>query len=70
MKGDYDRTVQWEVESEHLDWWAQSTDVSCELTLEGTAWNGAPLESKSATRTTTVSSWSPGVTVSFIAVLF
>ena len=49
--------------------WAQSTDVSCELTLEGIGWDGAPLEAKSITRTTTVDSWSPGVTVSFIAVL-
>jgi len=61
--------VQWEVESEQLDWWSQSTDVSCELLLTGTAWNNTALESKSAVRDTTVSSWSPGVTVSFIAVL-
>tara|TARA_B100002052_G_scaffold80887_1_gene74092 strand:- start:8405 stop:13417 length:5013 start_codon:yes stop_codon:yes gene_type:complete len=61
--------VVWEVESDNLDWWAQSTDVSCELLLSGTAWNGTPLDSRSVTRETTVSSWSPGVTVSFIAVL-
>lgn len=69
MPGDYSTTVQWEVESDHLDWWAQSTEVSCELTVEGIDWNGAPIEPKSVTRKTTVSSWSPGVTVSFIAVL-
>jgi len=61
--------VQWEVESDHLDWWAQSTEVSCELILTGTAWNGTPLDSKSVTRDTTVNSWSPGITISFIAVL-
>ena len=61
--------VQWEVESDHLDWWAQSTEVSCELILTGTAWNGTSLDSKSVTRDTTVNSWSPGITISFIAVL-
>ena len=69
LRGNYTVNLQWEVESEHLDWWAQSTDVSCELSLTGTAWNGSALESKSITRETTVSSWSPGVAVSFIAVL-
>lgn len=69
MPGDYTVDVQWEVESDHLDWWAQSTEVSCELLLSGTAWNGSALESKSVTRETSVSSWSPGVTVSFIALL-
>ena len=69
MAADSSRTITWEVESDHLDWWAQSTDVSCELSLTGTAWNGSSLDSKSAVRETSVSSWSPGVTVSFIAVL-
>ena len=69
MVGDFRKTIQWEVESDHLDWWAQSTDVTCELTVEGTDWNGAPIEPKSITRETSVNSWSPGVTVSFIAVL-
>ena len=69
MSAGYTYDIQWEVESDHLDWWAQSTEVSCELILTGTAWNGTPLDSKSATRDTTVNSWSPGVTISFIAVL-
>ena len=69
MSAGYTYDIQWEVESDHLDWWAQSTEVSCELILAGTAWNGTPLDSKSATRDTTVNSWSPGVTISFIAVL-
>lgn len=69
MPADTSTYVQWEVESEQLDWWSQSTEVSCELLLTGTAWNNTPLESKSEVRDTTVSSWSPGVTVSFIAVL-
>lgn len=69
MSAGYAYDIQWEVESDHLDWWAQSTEVSCELILTGTAWNGTPLDSKSATRDTTVNSWSPGVTISFIAVL-
>ena len=69
MPGDYSKTIQWEIESDHLDWWAQSTDVTCELTVEGIDWNGAPIEPKSITRETSVNSWSPGVTVSFIAVL-
>ena len=63
------RNVQWEVESNHLDWWAQSTEVSCELQMNGIAWNGTPLASSTVTRDTTVNSWSPGVTISFIAVL-
>ena len=69
MPSDTKVSVIWEVESEELDWWAQSTDVSCKLQLTGTAWNSSALESKSAVRDTTVNSWSPGVTVSFIAVL-
>ena len=69
MVGDYSKTIQWEVESDHLDWWAQSTDVTCELTVVGTDWDGSPIEPKSITRETSVKSWSPGVTVSFIAVL-
>lgn len=63
------RNVQWEVESDHLDWWSQSTEVSCELQMNGIAWNGTPLASSTVTRDTTVNSWSPGVTISFIAVL-
>ena len=69
MIGDYSTTIQWEVESDNLDWWAQSTDVRCELTVVGTDWDGSPIEPKSITRETSVKSWSPGVTVSFIAVL-
>ena len=63
------RNVQWEVESDHLDWWAQSTEVSCELQMNGIAWNGTPLAPSTVSRDTTVNSWSPGVTISFIAVL-
>ena len=69
MVGDFNRTVKWEIESDHLDWWAQSTEVSCELTVDGKGFDGKSLGSKSVTRETTVSSWSPGITVSFIAVL-
>ena len=69
MAADSALYVEWEVESDHLDWWTQSTDVSCELSLTGIGWNGTALESKTEVRETTVSSWSPGVTVSFIALL-
>jgi len=62
-------SIEWEIENDHLDWWAQSADVSCELELTGTAWNGTPLDSKSITRETTINSWSPGVAISFIALL-
>ena len=69
MAADSALYVEWEVESDHLDWWTQSTDVSCNyhsLELGGMA---HALESKTEVRETTVSSWSPGVTVSFIALL-
>lgn len=69
MPPDYEINLQWEVESDNLDWWSQSTDVSCELVLAGTAWNGTQLESQIERKETKVSSWSPGVTVSFIALL-
>ena len=62
-------SIQWEVENDHLDWWTQSSDVSCELALTGTAWNGTPLDSKTITRETTINSWSPGIAFSFIALL-
>ena len=60
MAADSALFVEWEVESDHLDWWTQSTDVSCELSLSGIGWNGTALESKTEVRETTVSSWSPG----------
>ena len=62
-------TLQWEVENDHLDWWTQSTSASCELQLNGKSWNGSSLETKSRTIETSVESWSPGITVSFIALL-
>ena len=50
MPADTSTYVQWEVESEQLDWWSQSTDVSCEI-QHGTNWNNTPLESKSEQET-------------------
>ena len=55
MAADSALYVEWEVESDHLDWWTQSTDVSCELSLTGIGWNGTALESKTEVRETTVS---------------
>jgi hypothetical protein len=61
--------LSWEIETDELDWWSQSSDVSCELSVTGTSWNGTSLETRSRTIEGSVESWSPGVGVSFIAML-
>jgi len=61
--------LSWEIETDELDWWSQSSDVSCELSVTGMSWNGSALETRSQKIETSVESWSPGVGVSFIAML-
>ena len=62
-------SLSWEIETDELDWWSQSSDVSCELFVNGNSWNGTSLETRSKTIESSVESWSPGVGVSFIAML-
>jgi hypothetical protein len=62
-------SLSWEIETDELDWWSQSSEVSCELFVTGNSWNGTSLETRSKTIEGSVESWSPGVGVSFIAML-
>ncbi len=59
----------WEVESDHLDWWAQSSDVSCIVELNSKSWNGEATDPIVYKFDEQVKSWSPGVGFSFIATL-
>jgi uncharacterized membrane protein len=62
-------THEFQIETDELDWWSQSTDVDCELILDARSWNGTTLDSKSQDIKGTVDSWSPNIGVSFIAML-
>ena len=59
----------WDVEYENLDWWSQSKEVSCELSVSGEYINGTSLDSASKRVDGNVESWSPGVGVSFVVFL-
>jgi len=69
MRASEEFTYEFEVETDELDWWAQSTDVDCELYLNGKSWNGTTLDTKSQELEGTVDSWSPNIGISFIAML-
>jgi len=62
-------TVTWDVETEHLDWWTQSNDVSCSVILDSRSWNGKQMDTQTFKLDGEVESWSPGIGVSFIALL-
>ena len=61
--------LTWEIESDHLDWWMQASDVDCNVVLNSKSWNGNALDAKSYKLSGQVESWSPNVGVSFIATL-
>ena len=62
-------TITWDVETDHLDWWTQSSDVSCSVILDSRSWNGKQMDTQTFKLDGEVESWSPGVGVSFIALL-
>ena len=61
--------VEWDVRTDYLDWWGQTTDVKCSATLTAMNWKGEPIENAPVKLDSQVESWSPGIGVSFIATL-
>lgn len=61
--------IEWSVKSDHLDWWIQGRDVECSATLIAQNWDGEIIENEPVTLSGEVESWSPGITISFIAVI-
>ena len=63
------KTQSFEVETQRLDWWSQDNEVSCNLEVSGLDWEGSITSSDSEVIETKVESWSPGIAVSFVALL-
>ena len=61
--------LEWDVTTESLDWWAQSSEVTCNVELTATAWNNEPMPAKNFKLEGEVESWSPNIGISFIATL-
>ena len=61
--------LTWEIESDHLDWWMQTSDVDCEVVLNSKSWDGTAIDAKTYKLSGQVNSWSPNVEISFIATL-
>ena len=61
--------IEWTVTSDHLDWWVQGRDVECSAKLVAQNWDGELIENDPIILTGEVDSWSPGITISFIAVI-
>ena len=61
--------IEWTVTSDHLDWWVQGRDVECSAKLVAQNWDGELIENDPVMLTGEVDSWSPGITISFIAVI-
>ena len=61
--------MTWEVESDHLDWWVQKSDVSCLVELNSKSTSNQQLPSKTYALSGEVESWSPNVGVSFFAMI-
>ncbi|MDP6870397.1 MAG: hypothetical protein QGI21_06480 [Candidatus Poseidoniaceae archaeon] len=61
--------ISWKVRTDNLDWWEQSSDVSCEVVLQATSWNGEIIENQAAELDGQVDSWSMGITLSLIGTL-
>jgi uncharacterized membrane protein len=61
--------IEWFVTSDHLDWWIQGRDVECSAKLIAQNWDGELIENEPVLLSGEVESWSPGITISFIAVI-
>lgn len=66
---EYSETISWDIETDHLDWWAQSSDVSCTVILDAKSWDGKQMPTQTYNLDGEVESWSPGIGISFIALL-
>ena len=62
--------LEWEVTIDELDWWTQSSDVSCEVVLTKFNWaDDENTTSKTFRLDGEVESWSPNIGIIFIATL-
>ena len=61
--------VAWDVRTDYLDWWGQTSEVKCSATLTAMNWKGETIVNAPVKLDSQVESWSPGVGVSFIATL-
>jgi hypothetical protein len=63
-------TLSWDVKASNLDWWVQEQDIQCHAELTAAMMIGNKDENdKASTAIDSVDSWSPGVTISFLAVI-
>ena len=62
--------LSWDVKASNLDWWTQEQNIQCHAELTAAMMIGnEDKNDKASTAVDTVDSWSPGVTISFIAVI-
>ena len=62
--------LEWEVTTDELDWWTQSSDVSCDVVLTKYNWaNDENATTKTFRLDGEVESWSPNIGITFIATL-
>ena len=64
-----EKQVTWVVTTDYLDWWSQQSDISCHVSLTSTSWDGTLVPEKNYYLNGEVESWSPSVTVSFLATI-
>ncbi len=63
-------SLSWDVKASNLDWWTQEQNIQCRAELTSAMMVGnKDLNDKASTDVDTVDSWSPGVTISFLAVI-
>jgi len=61
--------LEWKVRTDELDWWAQSSEVNCNVILTANNWDNTAMEPKNFKLEGEVESWSPDIGISFIATL-
>ena len=63
-------SLSWDVKASNLNWWTQEQNIQCHAELTSAMMIGNEGDNdKASTVVNTVDSWSPGVTVSFLAVI-
>ena len=63
-------SLSWDVKASNLNWWTQEQNIQCHAELTSAMMVGNEGDNdKASTVVDTVDSWSPGVTVSFLAVI-
>jgi hypothetical protein len=62
--------LAWDVKASNLDWWVQEQQIQCHAVLNSEMMVGnIDINDKASTAIDSVDSWSPGVTISFLAVI-